>query len=166
MDRSEIENQVREYASEVAVSNGLELVHVEFAGFGKKAAVRIFIDKEGGITHDDCSVVSQGLEKRLDAADLIPERYILEVSSPGIERGLYGESDFRRFAGEQAKIKTDAPLNGQRNFRGKIGTVEGGDVVFEDRTSGTVRIPLGSIARANLEFDIERELKESKKRGS
>ncbi|MCO6511619.1 MAG: ribosome maturation factor RimP [Aridibacter famidurans] len=166
MDRSEIEDQLNKFASEVAVNNGLELVHVEFSGFGKKAAVRIFIDKEGGITHDDCSLVSQELEKRLDAADPIAGRYILEVSSPGIERGLYSEKDYRRFAGEMAKIKTHTPLNGQRNFRGRIESVENGDVVFEDKTSGSVKIPLSAIAKANLEFDIERELKESKKRGS
>lgn len=166
MDRSEIESKVRDFAASIAEKNGLELVHVEFSGFGKKASVRIFIDKEGGITHDDCSVVSQELEKRLDAADLVPGRYILEVSSPGIERGLYSPSDFEKFAGEAAKIKTHSPLNGQRNFRGKIDSVEDDEILFRDRTSGLVRIPAEAISKANLEFDLGRVLKESKKRGS
>ncbi|REJ78920.1 MAG: ribosome maturation factor RimP [Acidobacteria bacterium] len=166
MDRSDIESQVREFAAEVTEKKGLELVHVEISGFGKKASVRVFIDKQGGINHDDCSAVSQDLEKRLDAVDLIPGRYILEVSSPGIERGLYSTDDFRKFAGEQAKIRTHSPMNGQRNFRGRIEAIENGDVVFDDRTSGKVNIPLSSISKANLEYDIERELKRSKKRGS
>jgi len=166
VDRSQVENEIREFAAEAAENRGYELVHVEFTGVGKKSAVRIFIDKDGGITHDDCSAISQDLEKALDASDPIRGSYILEVSSPGIERGLYKESDYSRFAGEHAKIKTHAPLAGQRNFRGTIEGLDGRDVLFDDRTSGSVRIPFDLISKANLEFDVERELKESKKRRS
>ena len=140
------------------------MVHVEFTGAGKQAAVRVFIDKEGGITHDDCSSMSQALERHLDAADLISGRYVLEVSSPGIERGLYSERDFAKFAGESARVKTHSPINGQKNFRGSIVGVEEGKIVFDDRTNGEVRIPWDLISKANLEFDIGRELKESKKK--
>ena len=166
MDRSHVENEIREYAAEVAEIRGYELVHVEFTGVGNKSAVRVFIDKEGGITHDDCSAISQDLEKALEASDPIRGSYILEVSSPGIERGLYKESDYERFAGEPAKIKTHAPLAGQRNFRGIIKGLEARDVLFDDRTSGAVRIPFDLISKANLEFDVERELREAKKRRS
>lgn len=166
VNRSEIENEVRTAASEAAKARGIELVHVEFAGAGHQAAVRIFIDKEGGVDHNDCSVISQDVERFLDERDPIHGRYVLEVSSPGIERGLYSASDFARFAGEAAKVKTGTAIDGQRNFRGRIISVEDGEIVFEDRTSGIVRIPWESVAKANLEFDIERELKEAKKRKS
>ena len=164
MNRSEIENKVREFAAAAAADKGFELVHVEFTGAGKQAAVRVFIDKEGGITHDDCSSMSQALERELEPADLISGRYVLEVSSPGIERGLYSESDFARFAGEAAKVKTHSPIDGQKNFKGTIIGVDEGEIVFDDLTNGEVRIPWDLIAKANLEFDIGRELKESKKK--
>jgi ribosome maturation factor RimP len=164
VNRSEIENKVREFAAAAASESGFELVHVEFTGTGKQAAVRVFIDKVGGITHDDCSQMSHALERHMEPAELINGRYILEVSSPGIERGLYGLKDFERFSGESAKIKTVSAINGQKNFRGTVLGVSAGDVKFEDRTSGKVSIPWDLISKANLEFDIERELKESKKK--
>jgi ribosome maturation factor RimP len=166
VNRSAIENKVREFAAEAASEQGFELVHVEFAGAGKQAAVRIFIDKEGGVTHDDCSRMSHAIERHLEPADLISSRYVLEVSSPGIERGLYRLKDFEKFAGESAKVKLHSAINGQKNFRGTIKGVSGAEVIFDDRTSGVVNIPWDLVSKANLEFDIGRELKESKKKKS
>jgi ribosome maturation factor RimP len=83
----------------------------------------------------------------------------LEVSSPGLERGLYKRADFERFAGSNAKVKTRQPIGGQRNFRGRLLGVEGNDVLIEDRTSGQVRVPLDTITKANLEVDVSAELK-------
>jgi ribosome maturation factor RimP len=83
----------------------------------------------------------------------------LEVSSPGLERGLYKRADYERFAGANAKLKTRQPISGQRNFRGRLLAVEGDEVIFEDRTNGRVQIPLDIIAKANLEVDIEEELR-------
>lgn len=164
MNKDEIESLIRGFAAEAAETRGLELVHVEFTGTGKQAAVRVFIDKEGGVNHDDCSIVSQEIERQLDANDPISGGYVLEVSSPGIERGLYKASDYERFSGESARIRTHAPINGQRNFTGRIISLDGEDVVFEDKTNGNVRIPVADIAKANLEFDIAKELKDSKRR--
>jgi ribosome maturation factor RimP len=97
----------------------------------------------------------------LDVEDFIHASYTLEVSSPGLERGLYKRADFERFAGSNAKMKTRQPINGQRNFRGRLVGVEGNDVVFEDRTSGEVRVPLDTITKANLEVDVNEELRRS-----
>ncbi len=166
MNRSAIENKVREFAAAAASEKGFELVHVEFTGTGKQAAVRVYIDKDGGITHEDCSQLSQALDRLLEPADLISSRYVLEISSPGIERGLYSLADFGKFSGESAKVKTHTAIEGQKNFRGNIVGVSDGDVEFEDRTSGLVRIPWDLVSKANLEFDIGRELKESKKKKS
>src|SRR3954449_6535428 len=137
-----IQERVQEIADRVAIDHGLELVHCEVAGPENKPIVRLFIDKENGVTHEDCSAVSQYLGTILDVEDFIHASYTLEVSSPGLESGLYKPSDFERFAGSNAKLKTRQPIDGQRNFRGRLIGVEGNDVLLEDRTSGEVRVPL------------------------
>jgi ribosome maturation factor RimP len=156
-----IANRVQEIAEQVAIDHGVELVHTEVVGPENKPIVRIFIDKPQGITHQDCSEVSLHLGTILDVEDFIHSAYTLEVSSPGLERGLYQRADFERFAGNLARMKTRQPFNGQRNFRGRLLGVEGDYVLFEDRTSGQVRIPLSSIAKANLEVDVSEELRRS-----
>ena len=112
---------MREIARRTAEERGLELVHVEFAGGARAPVVRVFIDKPGGVTHEDCSEVSTHLGTVLDVEDFISAAYTLEVSSPGLERGLYGRADFERFAGRLAKLKTRGAVGGQRNFRGRMG---------------------------------------------
>ncbi len=158
MDRSGVENRVKELAAEVAAGNGLELVHVSVKGSDKKPTVTVFIDKEGGVTHEDCALVSRRLGDALDAEDFISSAYLLEVSSPGLERELYSLEDFAKFAGRQAKVKTNYAVAGQRNFRGLIVKVEGDEIVFDDKTSGEVRFPFSYVVKANLEIDLEAEL--------
>ena len=155
----DIEQRIREIAARVAAEHGLEFVHAEVGAQGRSAAVRIFIDKPGGVTHEDCSAVSHHVGTILDVEDFIHSAYTLEVSSPGLERGLYKRDDYARFAGHLAKLKARQPVNGQRNFRGRIVGLEGDDVVFDDRTNGRVRISLAQIAKANLEVDIEEEFR-------
>jgi len=155
---------VREITRRVAEERGLELVHVEFAGGPRAPVVRIFIDKPGGVTHQDCSEVSTHVGTVLDVEDFIPGAYTLEVSSPGLERGLYELGDFERFAGRPARMKTRGAVGGQRNFRGRIAGVEGGDVLFDDRTSGRVRVPHSEVAKANLEIDVEEEFRLAEER--
>ena len=159
MGNSSIETRVQELAERVAIDHGLELVHVEVAGPDNKPIVRVFIDKPQGVTHDDCSEVSTHLGTILDVEDFIHASYTLEVSSPGLARGLYKRADFERFVGSQAKMKTRQPIAGQRNFRGRLLGVDGEDVLFEDRTTGQVRVPLNSITKANLEVDVNEELR-------
>ena len=161
MGARSIEERVREIADRVAIDHGLELVHAEVAGPENKPIVRVFIDKPGGVTHDDCSQVSLHLGTILDVEDFIHASYTLEVSSPGLERGLYKRADYERFAGSEAKMKTRLPINGQRNFRGRILGLEGDEVVFEDRTNGKVKVPLDIIKQANLEVDVSQELRRS-----
>ena len=162
MSKPLVNERIQGMAAEVAGKNGLELVHVEEKGTGKSRTLRVFIDKPEGVSIEDCSTVSRALSDLLDAEDLIQTEYILEVSSPGLERELYSLKDFERFAGSLAKVKTDKPLNGQKNFRGKISKVEGEEIFFDDRTSGEVSFPYSAVAKANLEFDLEAELKGKK----
>ena len=159
MATADIEQRICEIAERVAAEHGLEFVHAEVGAQGRSAAVRIFIDKPGGVTHEDCSAVSNHVGTILDVEDFIHSAYTLEVSSPGLERGLYQRADYERFAGQLARLKARQLVNGQRNFRGRIVRLEGDDVVFDDRTSGRVRVPFAQIAKANLEIDIEAEFR-------
>ena len=159
MASSSVADRVQAIAERVAIDHGLELVHAEVAGPDNKPIVRIFIDKPNGVTHQDCSEVSLHVGTVLDVEDFIHASYTLEVSSPGIERGLYKQQDYERFAGSLAKIRTRKPINGQRNFRGRLLGIDGEDILFEDRTSGPVRVPFEVVAKANLEMDVDAEFK-------
>ena len=159
MGQNSIAERVQQLAEQVAIDHGLELVHTEVAGPENKPIVRVFIDKPHGVTHDDCSEVSLHLGTILDVEDFIHASYTLEVSSPGLERGLYKRADYERFAGSDAKLKTRQPIDGQRNFRGRLLGVDQNDVLIEDRTNGRVRIPFDIITKANLEVDLSQELR-------
>jgi len=162
MDSRSVAERVRDIAEQVAVDHFLELVHAEVGGPDGHPIVRVFIDKPGGVTHDDCSEVSVHLGTVLDVEDFIHSACTLEVSSPGLERGLYKRADYERFAGSNARIKMRDPVNGQRNFRGRIVSVEESSVIFEDRTSGRVQLPVDVIAKANLEVDVDSEFRRAR----
>ena len=145
MGARSIETRVKEIAERVAIDNGVELVHAEVAGPENKPIVRVFIDKPEGVTHEDCSEVSHHLGTILDVEDFIHSSYTLEVSSPGLDRGLYKRADYERFAGSHARMKTQRPIAGQRNFRGRLIGVDGEEVLFDYKTSCSIRVPLDSI---------------------
>ncbi|MGC2237272.1 MAG: ribosome maturation factor RimP [Pyrinomonadaceae bacterium] len=159
MSKHSIDERIREIAGRVAEKNNLELVHVQAKGSKTNMTIRVFIDKTGGVTHEDCVHTSREIETVLDAEDFIPSAYLLEVSSPGLERELYSLKDFERFAGKLAKVRTHSPIDGQRNFRGNIAGIENEEIVFEDKTRGTIRFPYSAVAKANLEIDFEEELR-------
>ncbi len=161
-----IEERVQAIAERAAHDRKLELVHAEVAGPEGKPILRIFIDKPGGVTHEDCSAVSLYVGTTLDVEDFIHSPYTLEVSSPGLERGLYKREDYERFIGSLAKLKSRVAINGQRNFRGSILSVEGDKVIFDDNVSGRVEVPLEAVVKANLEIDVEAEFRRAKERGS
>jgi len=166
METASVAERINEIAEQAAIDHGLELVHTEVAGPENKPIVRVFIDKPGGVTHDDCSDVSMQMGTVLDVEDFIHSTYTLEVSSPGLERGLYKAADYERFSGRAARVKTRAAIGHQRNFRGRIIGVSRDRVVFDDRTNGRVEIPLELIAKANLEVDVENEFRQARERDS
>lgn len=159
MSKEAIENRIRELAAKVADGLGHELVHAERVGAGRSQVVRVFIDKPGGVSHEDCSAFSREFGDLLDSEDLIPNEYLLEVSSPGLERELYSLRDFERYAGSLARVKTRNPIDGQKVFRGRIAGVRGEQIVFDDKVRGEVEFPFNAVAKANLEIDLEEELK-------
>jgi len=110
---------------------GCELVGIELIPQGRRSLLRIYIDKEDGVTIDDCSDVSHQVSGILDVEDPIREQYTLEVSSPGLDRPLFKLEDFDRFSGSQVKLRLRQMLDGRRNFTGRILGVEGESVRVE-----------------------------------
>jgi len=111
---------VTEIALPPAEELGLELVDVEHTNEHGRWYLRVFIDKEGGVTLDDCQALSEKLDVLLDRVNPIPHAYVLEVSSPGIERPLKTVADFQRFRGRLVKITTFAPQNGKKQLAGRL----------------------------------------------
>jgi len=134
-------------------SLGYELVDVELKGAGNNSVLRIYIDKPDGIAHSDCGLVSEQVGTVLDVEDVIPHKYTLEVSSPGLDRKLVKESDFSRFDGKLAKIQTRIPLQQQKVFKGRLKGLRGGSVVLELPQGNLLEIPLDVIQEARLEFE-------------
>ena len=138
---------------------GYELVELEFP----PRLLRVYIDREGGVTVDDCEAVSRQVSAVLDVEDPIPGAYTLEVSSPGLDRPLRKAADFARFAGEQAKIELELPIDGRRRFAGTLKGCEAGEVNIE--VDGVLhKLPLGGIGKARLVPDFGNELKPKSKR--
>jgi len=128
---------------------GFELVDVEYAADGGRNVLRIYIDSPAGITVDDCAKVSRQVSAVLDVEDPIPEQYVLEVSSPGLDRPLVKREDFERFAGQQVKVRMREAVTGRRNFKGTLVGVEGDAIVVhvdQERYS----LPMAKIERARL----------------
>lgn len=162
MDKSLLTGRMTEIAGRVTDKNNLELVRAEVVGSVKSPIIRIFIDKPTGVLHEDCAAVSTGISEILDQATFISPDYVLEVSSPGLERELYSLRDFEKFIGNLAKVKTKIAGSGQKNFFGKIKAIEGQEIVFEDKTHGEVRFSFENVTKANLQIDIEEEFKRAK----
>jgi len=149
-------DRVVELAEEIAASDGLELVHAEFVPEGKKWFLRLYIDREGGVTISNCTKLSRQLAVELDVEDVIPQAYTLEVSSPGIDRIMGKSHDYERFAGENIRIKLRRAVNGHRKLKGVLkGLDESGDHVIVECDGDTVKVPFRDITRANLVREID-----------
>jgi ribosome maturation factor RimP len=138
----------------VTSREGLELVHWEIVGPRNNFVLRIYIDKPGGVNHGDCETVSNQVGTLLDVEDLIAHHYTLEVSSPGVERGLYKAGDYERFAGNRVRLRTAEPINGQRNFRGTLLGIDRSNVRIDADGLGEIEIPYERIVKANIEYEF------------
>jgi ribosome maturation factor RimP len=139
----------------VVTSEGFELVHWEFSGGQKQLVLRVFIDKPEGITHQDCSYISHQIGTALDIEDIISYPYVLEVSSPGINRGLYKKNDYVRFVGHKIRLKTRTIIEGKRNFSGYLEGMEEDQVKLRIDKDKLVLIPFDSIISAHLEIELD-----------
>jgi ribosome maturation factor RimP len=125
-------DKVREIAERVATSSGLELWELELKGSGAGRILRIFIDKPDGVSHEDCAAFSREVATIFDVEDAVPGgRYLLEVSSPGLDRRLWKVEHFERFAGSRIKLSTREPLNGSRQFEGRLTGIAGGELTLD-----------------------------------
>jgi len=150
----EVVERVRGLAQPILADRGLDLVDVEFRRESRGWILRLYLDRPGGVTLDDCRRVSEELGDHLDVEDLIGHPYHLEVSSPGLDRPLSRESDFVAFSGRAARITTQEAIQGQRNFRGRLAGLVEGAVLLDLPDGRRIRIPRGLIARARLEIEL------------
>ncbi len=146
----------------LATSLGCELVACEWASDLGRRILRVFIDKEDGVMLEDCESFSRLIDPLLDVEGLVPEKYDLEVSSPGLNRPLRKQKDFEKFTGECVSIKTSEPLNNRSNYKGLLQGVKGQTIQLEIDHE-IFEIPLNLILKANLEFNIGKLLKKKKK---
>lgn len=156
--------RARQLLEPILARDGYELVEVEWLREGGGWTLRLFIDREGGVGIDDCQAVSRTVEPVLDVEDFIEPAYSLEVSSPGVNRPLRRPRDFERFAGQRVKMKAFGPLESaaglpaRKQWSGTLRGIRDGRVEVE--VDGKLhRIPVDRIAKANLEYDLEADLR-------
>lgn len=149
------EGRVRAIADRVAASSGLEVVDIEFRGGGKSRMLRVFIDKPGGVTHEDCASFSREFGTIVDVEDAVPGgTYVLEVSSPGLDRRLARAADFERFAGSLVKLMTRQPVNGNRHFEGRLESFQDGRLTLDLSAARkkSRRPSAGAAQKLDIEF--------------
>jgi len=148
---------IRSVAERVTSSRGFDLVDVEVKRERGGHFVRLYVDKEGGIGLDELQTVSEEVSAILDAEDPIDSSYTLEVSSPGLDRPLRSEADYRRFVGRLVKLSSYEPWEGRRHWTGRLQSVEDGAVTvsLEKEKGATARIPLAKIAHGRLEVEFK-----------
>lgn len=153
--RQLVEASAAAVAAPILAGLGLELVEVQLAGPGRAPTLRFTLDRPGGgVTVDELQAASTAIETALEVADVVPGRYSLEVSSPGIDRPWKRLEDFARHVGERAVIKTLAPLpDGRRHLTGRVCGVEGETVQIEPDGGEPVAIAFGNIASARPDVD-------------
>jgi len=140
---------IRAVVEPVVVGLGYEYVGAEFGQAENGTTLRVYIDTPNGIEVDDCSTVSKQLSAALDVDDVIATAYLLEVSSPGLDRPLFTESQFAAQVGEQVKARSVTAHNGRRNFKGVLVSVADGEATFEIDGSD-YSVPIEDVEQANL----------------
>ncbi|MGM9928824.1 MAG: ribosome maturation factor RimP [Bacillus sp. (in: firmicutes)] len=144
---------VEELLVDILEKEQLELVDIEYAKEGKNWFLRVFIDKETGVDIEECSVVSEQLSEKLDEVDPIPNVYFLEVSSPGAERPLKKESDFQKAIGKHVNIKTYEPIEGSKEFEGKLLSYDQQEIKLSIKIKTRTKemtLPTEKVAKARL----------------
>ena len=161
MRPADVLEQVRTAAARVAGSYGLAIFDVQYRREASGMVLRVQIDRPGSgataedsVSVDDCARVSRDLSAILDVDDVLPNAYTLEVSSPGLDRPLRDEADYRRFSGRRAKIVMREAVDGQRFFKGRLRGVDNGAVLIDDDGGRPHRVPVDIITRGNLEVEF------------
>jgi len=148
-----ISEQVADLVEPSLEEMGFELVNVEYLSSRGKWVLRLYIDKEGGVTLDDCAQVSKEMGDLIDVKDIINHEYVLEVSSPGLDRPLKKEKDLRHAIGKKIKVKTVVPVGGRRNYTGYLRNFQEG-ILYMELESGQVHLPWKDVDKANLVYEF------------
>ncbi len=148
------EQKTEELLLPLVEKHQFELVDVEYVKEGGNWYLRAYIDKQGGITVDDCEIISRALSDLLDQHDFIEEAYILEVSSPGLGRPLKKEKDFARSLGEEIEVRTFRPINHQKEFTGILKEYDKEKIVIEAENQETMEFDRSDLALVRLAFDF------------
>lgn len=149
--------QIRQLAEPLLTSEGMELILVECLKMRTHWLVRIYMDREGGVTVDDCAKISTQLGDLLDVHDTPPGPYTLEVSSPGLDRPLDRDQDFLKYRGSRVHLRLVEKIEGRRDCRGELVGYEDSDdgkVLVVKVEGKTFRIPRKTVAKANLEYEL------------
>ncbi|GAA4298666.1 ribosome maturation factor RimP [Anaerocolumna aminovalerica] len=152
--KEEYEQKTEQLLEPIIQEYNFELVDVEYVKEGSNWYLRAFIDKEGGITVDDCEAVSRQLSDLLDEKDFIPDAYILEVSSPGLGRQLKKEKDFARSIDKEVEIKLYKAINKQKEYIGFLVDYDNEKFTIELEDESTIDIPRSNVALIRLAFDF------------
>jgi ribosome maturation factor RimP len=153
--RNKVDPLLEEQITTLITSMGYELVGCEMMPMGRQKVFRIYIDKENGVTLDDCSLVSRQVSAMLDVADAIQGKFTLEVSSPGLDRPIFSLAQFERFIGKEVKVKLSAAMAGRRQYKGKLLRVEEDHIYLLTEGGDEIRLPFSAIEKANLIGDIK-----------
>ena len=150
MAKSNTEKKVLPLLEPIVAERGLELVDLEFVKEGVNWYLRVYIDKDGGVNIDDCEAVSRALEVKLDEKDPIEQAYILEVSSPGIDRPLKKDADFVKYQGEIIDVKLYKAQDGSKQYQGKLLGLEDGVLSIEEENGNVVKFEQKDTASVRL----------------
>jgi ribosome maturation factor RimP len=148
------ENRTEKLIEPILKSNNFELYDIEYVKEGGNWFLRAYIDKENGITVDDCELVSRALSDILDKNDFIPDAYILEVSSPGLGRQLKKDKHFEKSIGEEVEVKLYKPVNKKKEFVGILSAYDQKTLTLDFDDNSTMVIPREDIAMVRLTFDF------------
>ena len=154
---SGLPENVESQIDKIVSSEGLELVHIDYHRQGRGFLLRVDIDKEGGVTLDDCQNISQQVSAMLDVEDVIPAEYELQVSSPGLDRKFYKQSDYQKFLGRLVRVKTETPIRGLHVIVGRLKEFDGDTIVVSDpavKKDPDYRISLNTVKETRLEVEI------------
>lgn len=146
--------KIRVMAERVATSEGLHLVDVELKGGNSNALLRVYIDKPSGVSHADCGLISEQLSAMLDVEDPFPGRYVLEVSSPGLDRKLTKPSDFSYFVGRRARVVLKEAMGDQKVLEGRLAGFENGRVRLDVGEHDLQELDLANIRKAQLVVEL------------
>lgn len=152
MQKEELLTRIRDMVSSIFDENKIELVDLTYRKEGGVKVVRILADTESGITVDECAKMNEVVGEILDREDFMDENYILEISSPGLDRHLKTKNDFARVKGRRIRVRTFVPIYEKKEFVGTLETVEDGSITLFDDNSKLTKIPLDKISKTTLDF--------------